>query len=101
MGAPSSFNKEVISREDWKLSLMQTKQKSKPSTPREASTSSSMQSPTLAWVTWGAMRLTVSSLLSSTITSLPWSMSRRARLVPKRPRPMTRNVAAIAITPFK
>ena len=81
--------------EDWKFSLMHTKQKSKEAGSSERSTSSSMQSPILAWVTWGAMWLTSSSSLSSTITSLPESISRRARFVPNRPRPITRNVAAI------
>ena len=97
MGAPISLSREVISREDWKLSLMHTKQKSKLAGSRERSTSSSMQSPILAWVTWGARRFTDFSSVSMTITSLPESISRRARLVPNRPRPITKNVDAISI----
>ena len=39
LGAPSSLSREVVSMEDWKFSLMHTKQKSKEAGSSERSTS--------------------------------------------------------------
>ena len=63
---------------------------SKSAAPIALSAASSAASSCTAWVTSGAISLTIVSLWSTARTSWPSAISSRAADAPKRPRPMTR-----------